>query len=232
MNLTKVQVARMIDISAVKAESTVEEVQTIVKAAKKHHFICVFVLPSFTPVAKELLKGETEIFLGGAVGFPSGATTTTSKVFEAEELLEMGCNELDVVINIGKLKSRLYQDVITDIEKVVEVAGIIPVKVILEVNLLTDAEIQDGAKIIRDSGAEFIKTGTGWTGATTFEHIRLIKKTVGDSIRLKSAGGVSNLDVLLKMYQMGVSRFGIGHKTAINIMNEFSKDTTFKASGY
>jgi deoxyribose-phosphate aldolase len=98
------------------------------------------------------------------------------------------------------------------------------VKVILEVEVLTDSEIQDGAKIIRDSGAKFVKTGTGWLGATSIEHIRLIKEAVGESIQLKVAGGVRHLDVLLKMHDLGVSRFGIGNKSAINIMEEFARN--------
>jgi deoxyribose-phosphate aldolase len=223
MNLRREQVAGMIDISAVKADSSLDEVQAIVAAAKKYRFICVFPLPSFVPYAKQYLDGETGIHLGGAVGFPSGGTTTLSKAFESEELLRMGCNELDMVINIGKLKSHLYEDVAEEIKKIVEIAGGIPVKVILEVVLLSNLEIQDGAKIIRDCGAQYIKTGTGWLGPTSYEHINLIKKAVGESIKLKVAGGVRNLDVLMKMSEMGVSRFGISHLSAISIMDEFGK---------
>jgi len=224
MNLTEEQVARMIDISAVKGDSSVDEVLSIVNAAKKYRFICVFTLPSLTQYAKDYLAGEPGIGLGGTVGFPSGSSTTATKEFEAAELLRMGCTELDMVINVGKLKSNLYTDVAADIKQIVAVARNVPVKVILEVCLLSDSEIQDGAKLIRDCGAQFVKTGTGWLGPTTFEHITLIKKAVGDSIQLKVAGGVRNLDVLLKMTEMGVSRFGIGNLAAIKIMEEFGKN--------
>jgi deoxyribose-phosphate aldolase len=223
MNLTKLQLAQMVDISAVRADSMRTEVESIVKSAKEQHFICVFTLPCFASYACELLAGSTGIMLGGAVGFPSGATTTTCKLFEADELLSFGCNELDMVINIGKLKSGLFEEVAYDIEQVVRTAANVPVKVILEVSLLKDSEIQDGAKIARDAGAQFVKTGTGWAGPTTFEHISLIKKAVGDTVKLKVAGGVRSLDVLLQMHQMGVSRFGIGHKSALSIMDEFSR---------
>ncbi len=211
----------MIDISAVKAESCVEDVDAIVAAARKYHFICVFTLPSLAPYAKQRLAGAAEILLGGAVGFPSGGPTTATKAFEASELLVLGCDELDMVINIGKLKSRLYQDVAEEISQIVRLAGTIPVKVILEVNLLKDAEIQDGARIVRDCGAQYVKTGTGWFGATTFDHIQTIQEAVGDSLKIKVAGGVRDLDVLLKMHAMGVSRFGIGHLSAVRIMEEF-----------
>jgi deoxyribose-phosphate aldolase len=225
MNLSKEQLAGMIDISAVKAESTANEVEMIVMAAKEHQFVAVFTLPTFTAFAKELLAGEKGILLGGTVGFPSRASTTPSKAFEADELLQMGCDELDMVINIGKLKSKMYNDVSTDIKQIVEVAAGHPVKVILEVALLTDSEICEGAHIIRDSGAQFVKTGTGWSGATSFEHIQAIKKSVGDSIKLKVAGGVRNLDQMLHMHEIGVSRFGIGHRAANSIIEEFIRRT-------
>jgi deoxyribose-phosphate aldolase len=221
MNLTTLQLAQMVDISAVRADSVKSEVESIVTAAKENHFICVFTLPCFASYAHELLQGTSGIHLGGAIGFPSGAATTTCKLFEAEELVSFGCNELDMVINIGKLKSGLFQDVADDIKQIVRAAGTLPVKVILEVSLLKDSEIQDGARIARDAGAQFVKTGTGWAGPTTFEHISLIKKAVGETVKLKVAGGVRSLDVLLEMHQMGVSRFGIGYKSALSIMDEF-----------
>lgn len=229
MNLTKDQVAGMIDISAVKAESSLQEVQQIVEAAKQHKFIAVFTLPSFASQARELLGEKSAIFLGGTVGFPSGASTTSTKAFEANELVELGCQELDMVINIGKLKSGLFNEVALDIKKVVEVASPAPVKVILEVGLLTDVEIDAGAKIVCESGAAYVKTGTGWNGVTTVEHITIIKNAVGDHIKLKAAGGVRDLDFLLKMYEMGVVRFGIGYRSAIGIMEEYVKRSAEQA---
>jgi deoxyribose-phosphate aldolase len=214
----------MIDISAVKANSNREEVQAVVKAAIDYQFISVFTLPSFAGYAKDLLDGSQEIRLGGTVGFPSGSSTTNTKAFEAEELLEIGCQELDMVINIGKLKSGLYQEVAADIQKIVSLAGDIPVKVILEVSLLSDDEIEAGSKITRDQGAAFIKTGTGWSGATTFEHIQIIKEAVEDSIQLKVAGGVRKIRTLLDMHGMGVSRFGVSYQSAKKIINEFSTE--------
>lgn len=221
MSLSKEQLAQMIDISAVKADSTILEVESIITTAKEHGLKAVFPMPSFTKYAKKLLEGESDILLGGTVGFPSGATTTTSKAFEAEELVSFGCDELDMVINIGKLKSKMYKDVTEDIREVVTIANNIPVKVILEVSLLTEEEIINGSKIVCDTGAKFIKTGTGWNGPTTMEQIRMIKNTVGNSIYIKVAGGVRNLDTLLKIHELGVSRFGLGRQAAVDVMNEF-----------
>jgi len=221
MNLTSKQLATMIDVSAVKADSSLEEVKSAVKAAIQYRFISVFTLPSFSPLTKQLLENDTDILLGGTVGFPSGSSLTSTKAFEADELLELGCKELDMVINIGKLKSDFYEDVSKDIQKIVEIAGEIPVKVILEVGLLNEKEIQSGAKIIRDSGAKFIKSGTGWNGATNTHHIHLIKEAVGDSINIKVAGGVRKIDALLEFVGLGVSRFGVSYLSAVNIMDEF-----------
>ena len=99
----------------------------------------------------------------------------------------------------------------------------VPIKVILEVGLLNDEEIKDGAKIVRDCGAKFVKTGTGWNGTTTFHHIELIRKSINESIAIKVAGGVRDLDTLLKISEMGVTRFGIGYRSAIDIIHEFDK---------
>ncbi len=223
MGITKLELARMVDISAVKAGSNLDDVEAIVKAAKIHQFIAIFPLPSLAARAKQLLGDYEDIILGGTVGFPSGSSATRVKVFEAKDLIEIGCNELDMVIDVGKLRSKLYDEVASDIQEVVATAGNIPVKVILEVSLLSKNEIMDGARIVRDSGASFVKTGTGWSGATTFEHISIIKQAIGESLKIKVAGGVRNLDTLLKIHDMGVSRFGLGYHTALEIMNDFQK---------
>ncbi|MEG0378194.1 MAG: deoxyribose-phosphate aldolase, partial [Eubacterium sp.] len=121
------------------------------------------------------------------------------------------------------LKSKMDDAVEADIRAVVKAVGDIPLKVILEVPLLTEDEIVRGAEIVKNSGASFVKTGTGWAGATTLRHIELIKKTVLDTIPIKVAGGVRDVDTLLKMVDMGVSRFGIGYRSAINIMEDYEK---------
>jgi deoxyribose-phosphate aldolase len=221
MDLSQKELANMIDISAVKADSTMDEVREIVHLAREHRFLAVFTLPSMSSYAKQLLAEEEGILLGGTVGFPSGGSTILAKAFEADELIRAGCDELDMVVNIGKLKSALYKDVAADISQIVNVASPRPVKVILEVSLLTQDEICEGAKIVRDSGARYIKTGTGWAGPTTFDHIRSIKNSVNNDIALKVAGGVRDLDVLLEMWKMGVSRFGVGYRAAKNIVESF-----------
>jgi deoxyribose-phosphate aldolase len=168
-----------------------------------------------------LLTDEPRIGVVGAVGFPSGGNTTATKVAEASELLEMGCSELDMVINIGLLRSGGYQRVLDDIRGVVEGAGGVPVKVILECHYLSDDQIRKGCELCIEAGASFVKTSTGWaaTGAT-FENVALIKSCVGDALAIKAAGGIRSLDTVVEMYRLGVRRFGIGLDSAIRIFGE------------
>lgn len=219
MKYTKEQVARLIDISAVRADSTLDDVNSVITAAKDYNLICLFGMPSFVDYIVEQMKGYDTIEIGGVVGFPSGAETTSIKVLQAAELKEKGCTEIDMVMNIGKLKSGLLEEVREDIERVKAVAAPRPLKVIIEVALLTDEEIVTASKIVRDAGADYVKSGTGWAGSTTLEHVKLMKDAVGDDIKIKVAGGVRDLDTLRAMHQMGVSRFGIGYKAVLDIMD-------------
>ena len=219
--LTPREIARMIDISAVKADSTLDELRAAAELAKKHNCICVIGLPAHTPLLVELLSDRPDVLVGGAVGFPSGGQTTAIKVAETKELIDMGCLEIDVAINIAWLKAGSYDLVRADIEAVVDASGPIPVKVILECHYLTDGEIVTASDICADAGVRFVKTGTGWapTGATS-ENIALMKQTVGERCLVKAAGGVKDLQTLLALYELGARRFGIGVRTAEAILRE------------
>lgn len=219
INLDKLP--RIIDVSCVKQNQTLKDIDRMADAAKKYHFLCAFTLPGNTSYLIQKLKQDTNIMVGGTVGFPSGCDTTQSKTFQAKELINMGCNELDMVINISRLKSHDDEYVDQDIKSIVDVAGVIPVKAILEVTLLTREEIVRACKIAMNAGVTYIKTGTGWcTNPTTVEHIRLIKETVQDHVKIKAAGGIRNLNTLIAMMNAGCSRFGIGTDSAIHIMEE------------
>lgn len=214
------ELSQLVDISAVRADSSLEEVNQIIDSAKKHNFICVFPMQSFVPHAIQALKEKETVGVGGVVGFPSGADSTTSKVFQAREMKDAGCREIDMVMNIGKLKSGLYNEVADDIRQVKAAIVPLPLKVIIEVALLTDEEIRKAATLTLEAGADFVKTGTGWAGSTTLHHIEQIKAAVGNRIKLKVAGGVRTLQTLEAMYNAGVCRFGIGYKSALSIMEE------------
>ena len=212
---------RLIDISAVRTDVTMEEIENIISIAKQFRFICVFAMPSYTPVLIEALKDDVDINVGGVVGFPSGADTTSVKVAQAKELIAMGCNELDMVINVGALKSGDYDYVKADIKAIVDIAGDIPVKSILEISYLSDDEIARGSVLAVEAGVTYVKTGTGWgTKPTTSDTIKIIKTAIGDRALIKAAGGARTLDSVLDMMEEGCTRFGIGLTSAINILGE------------
>ncbi len=218
MPFTVREVARMVDLSAVRIDTTEAEVRAMVDLAKKYQCICVTTLPCYTPLVRELLVGEGEIHVSGNVSFPSGEATSNMKIAEARDLLHMGCDELDMVINVGMLRSGKYQYVLDDIVGVVNAAKAVPVKVILECHYLSDDEIRKACKLCIEAGAAFVKTGTGWapTGAT-LENIALIKSCVGDRIGIKASGGIRDLETLREMYRRGARRFGIGFRAATPI---------------
>jgi deoxyribose-phosphate aldolase len=217
---TPYEIARMIDISAVRADSTLDEVRKVADAAKKYSFICAFALPCFTGELVQLLRDRNDIMVGGVSGFPSGADTTEIKVATAKQMLSLGVNEVDMVINIGALKSGRYDLVRDDIRAVVDTCSV-PLKSILEVAYLTDDEIRIASRLAVEAGVAFVKTGTGWANKpTTVETIKLIKSEIGDSAKIKAAGGVRDLSTLLAMVREGCSRFGIGLNSAIKIIQE------------
>jgi deoxyribose-phosphate aldolase len=209
------KIARMIDLSCVQANSSIEEIKEVAEFAIKYNCICTFALPAHTPLLVELLKDYPDILVGGVVGFPDGGATTRGKVAEAQELIAMGVNELDMVINIAWLKNKQYDLVLNDIQSVVKVAGSTPVKVILECHHLTNDEIVKACELCVEAGVAFVKTGTGGapTGAT-LENTKLMKDTVGTACEVKAAGGVRDLETLLAMNKQGTTRFGIGIRTA------------------
>ncbi len=218
--MTPQEIASMIDVSAVRADSTLEDVKASAEMAIQYGCICVFALPSHTPYLIKLLA-DSKTFAGGVVGFPGGAETTSTKTATAIELVSMGCEEVDMVNNMAWLKAGDKEAYVNDVRSVVEVSGDKPVKVILECHWLTDDEISRACEWCVEAGASWVKTGTGWapTGAT-LENTALMKQTVGDRCRVKAAGGVRNLQTLLAMYDLGVRRFGIGVRTAAAILDE------------
>jgi deoxyribose-phosphate aldolase len=218
MRLTIDEAARMTDLSAVYADTDETMVRSLAQAARHYRCFCATTLPAFTPLLKELLAYTPDIRVSGNVAFPSGAATSAMKIAEAKELLQMGCDELDMVINLGWLRSGQYRRVLDDIRGVVEVADGMPVKVILECHYLNEDEIRRACELCIQAGAAFIKTGTGWapTGAT-LENVALIKACVGDAIGIKASGGIRGLETLIEMYRRGARRFGIGLRSATRI---------------
>lgn len=221
MQLTPQHLARLIDISAVRAEHGEREIRELVSAARRYRFIAVHVLPSWVPFLKEQLQGEQDILIGAPVGFPSGGHSTAVKVAEARQLIADGAQELDMVLNIGKLRSGRHAEVERDIREVVEAAGDVPVKVILEIHYLTPEEIKRSCGFAIAAQAAFVKTSTGWApSGATMQNVQLITSFVGTAIKVKAAGGIGNLATVVSMLSMGVARFGINLESSLRILRE------------
>jgi deoxyribose-phosphate aldolase len=220
MKIHPKELVKMIDVSLLQSVNTETDIQFLIQATKQYQFICAFALPCYSQTLVEAFKDE-DIMVGAPVGFPTGAELTEVKVFQARTLYEIGCDEFDMVMNIGWLKSRLYQKVENDILAVYRVLNGKPLKVIIEAMYLTDDEIRDACKIIMNSGAEFVKTGTGWAPKPTeIRHIEIMTKVVQGKIKLKAAGGIKDYETLSKMQELGVSRFGLSLSSGIKIVEE------------
>lgn len=225
MTLANSEIAKMIDLSAVRAEHGEVEIAALAEAARRYRVGSVHTLPAFVSSIRwrvaDLLPG---LVIGAPVGFPSGGQTMLIKVAEAHQLLSLGCSEIDMVINIGRLRSGQWAEVQDEINAVVDAAEGHTVKVILECCYLDADQIRRGCDLAIAGGARFVKTGTGWApGATMPDLIALIKAHVGDAIGIKAAGGIRSLDALLEMYRLGARRFGIGFSAIKKVLQEAEK---------
>lgn len=206
---------KYIDHTLLKPESTQEQIAKLVSEAKEYDFASVCVNPTWVSYCANELSG-TDVKVCTVIGFPLGATTSATKAFEAKEAIENGASEVDMVINIGLLKSGQYQAVEDDIRAVVEASGDKLVKVIIEACLLTDEEKVKACELSVSAGADFVKTSTGFSihGATV-EDIALMRKTVGDKVGVKAAGGARSLADAEAFIAAGATRIGTSAGVAI-----------------
>lgn len=213
-------IAYMMDPSVLKLDTTMEDVEAMVEACKKYDFGTCFCWPCYYPQLAEMLKGTNTAF-GTSLAFPSGQESTETKVYLAHDFMKLDPVENDMVMNVGWLKSGRYDLVLGDIKAVREATKGTSLKVIIEAMVLTDEEIVKACELCLEGGADYVKTGTGFSqNPTTIHHVELIRQTIGDRAKLKVAGGVRDLDTLLKMYKRGANRFGIGLQSAIKIIEE------------
>jgi len=221
MSLRPDDIAAMIDLSCVRTTSSREDIDEMVEAARRFRFGHVSVLQCFIPYTRQLLQGSPGVALVGNVSFPSGSDSTTIKVAQAREMLASGCDEIDMVMNLGRLRSGEAEEVEADVRAVIEAVRPTPVKVIIEMMVLTPDEVALACNIAVRAGASFVKTGTGWAErGTTLEDVRLVKSIVGDSIKIKASGGIRRLDTLMAMHEAGARRFGVNLKSGIQIVEE------------
>lgn len=202
-------IASMIDHTLLKPEATVEQVKKICMEAREYKFASVCVNTYHVPLVSKLLSGSG-VRTCCVVGFPLGAMATRAKVEETREAIENGANEIDMVINVGALKSGDYDYVKKDIEALVNVVrGKAILKVIIETCLLTDEEKVIACTLSKIAGADFVKTSTGFsTGGATVEDVMLMRQTVGPGLGVKASGGVKDYKTALAMIKAGATRIG------------------------
>ncbi len=202
-------ISKAIDHTLLKPDASKAGIRKLCKEAALYGFKAVCVNPSHVVLCKELLKG-TDVKVATVVGFPLGANTTETKVFETKDSVLKGADEIDMVINIGALKEGDYRLVEDDIKAVVDACrGQAIVKVIIETCLLTDDEKRKACELSMSAGAHFVKTSTGFsTGGATVEDVALMKSVVGDNLEVKASGGVRDRETAIKMIEAGATRIG------------------------
>jgi deoxyribose-phosphate aldolase len=214
-SVTVAQVAKLIDHSLLRPELTLDDVCEGCALAVRYEVASVCVRPGDVPLAVDLLR-ETGVAVGTVAGFPHGSTTTRIKAAEAALAVGQGAIEIDMVINIGWLRSGDLAEVEADIRAVVDAADGATVKVILENTYLTSGQIIAGCQAAERAGAQFVKTSTGFAnGGATMDDLALMRSAVSPAIEVKAAGGVRSLDTLLAMADLGVTRFGATATAAI-----------------
>jgi len=219
--LTYEQVAQMIDHSLLRPELTPAEVLAGCELAERYEVASVCVKPCDVELAAKALQGSS-VKVGTVVGFPHGSSATATKVFEAKLAMEQGAVELDMVINIGRLRGGEAEYVLEDIQAVVEVAkmGGALVKVILENAYLSNEQKVLGCQLSELAGADFVKTSTGFApSGATLEDLQLMREVVSPQVQVKAAGGVRTLDALLEVMRVGATRVGTTATAAI--LDEF-----------
>ncbi len=209
------KIARSIDHTLLKPDATITQIHNLVEEAKQYRFFSVCVNPSYVATCAELLKGSG-VQVCTVVGFPLGASSSATKAFETARAIKDGADEIDMVINIGALKSQKLLLVEEDIREVVAAAEGKIVKVIIETSLLTNEEKVVACQLAEKAGANFVKTSTGFNGGgATVEDVTLMKESVSTTVLVKASGGIKDLETAKKMIAAGASRLGTSAGVAI-----------------
>lgn len=224
-------IAKYIDHTLLKPEATADEIKKLCLEAREYGFAAVCVNPPFVKQCADLLRGSN-VAVATVVGFPLGAHTTQTKVFETEQALVDGATEIDMVINIGALKAKRDDFVRDDIRAVVQAAHKVGalVKVIIEAALLTDEEKTRASRLSKEAGADFVKTSTGFgPGGATAHDVALMRAAVGPDIGVKAAGGVKNLAQAQELISAGATR--IGASAGVKIVQEARGEKVAESGG-
>lgn len=203
------EINKFIDHTALKPNTNKKAILKLIEEAKEHNFASVCINPCWIPLASKELQGS-DIKVCTVIGFPLGANTTETKVFETRDAIQKGAQEIDMVINVAMLKDKDYNYIENEIKQIVEASkDKAIVKVILETCLLTDEEKIKACELSQKAGADFVKTSTGFsTGGATVHDVALMRKTVGEDMGVKASGGIHTHEEAMAMINAGASRIG------------------------
>ena len=205
--MEKRELLSRLDHTLLKQTATWEEIRRICEEGMKYQTASVCIPPCYVKRAKEYVQDKVNICT--VIGFPNGNTTTAVKVLETRDAVENGADEIDMVINLGMVKDRDYDRVLEEIQAVKQACGGKVLKVIIETCLLTEDEKLEMCRVVTRSGAEYIKTSTGFsTGGATFADVELMRKHVGEQVKVKAAGGISSVEDAEKFLDLGADRLG------------------------
>ena len=201
------EILSIVDHTLLLQTSTWEEIRLICDDAIKYQTASVCIPPCYVKQAHDYVDGKIAICT--VIGFPNGNCTTATKVFETKDAIKNGATEIDMVINVGQLKAKNYDYVLDEIRQIKAACGNLILKVIIETCLLTEEEKIRMCQIVTESGADYIKTSTGFsTAGATFDDIELFSKNVGKNVKIKAAGGISSIDDARRFIELGADRLG------------------------
>ncbi len=216
--MNKKDLARLIDHTLLKSETKIEDIKKLCEEALKYQFYSVCINPCYVKTAKEFLK-NSDIKICTVISFPLGASTIKTKIYEATEAIENGADEIDMVMNIGMFKSNRYEYIYEEISSIKKAIEYRILKVIIETSILSEEEKIKASEIIKKSGANFVKTSTGFSqGGVTKEDVLLIRKSVGDNFGIKASGGIKTYQQAVELIKAGATR--IGSSSSVKIMEE------------
>lgn len=216
---------RYIDHTLLSASATEADILKLCEEAIKYNFYSVCVNSCYVPIAKQAL-GRSKVKICTVVGFPLGAMSTEAKIFEAKNAIEQGASEIDMVMNIGRLKSKNHLAVLKDISNIKRAIGLTPLKVILEISELSKNEIVKACEICIDAKADFVKTSTGFSkSGATLTAVKIMRKTVRGQLKIKASGGIRDAETALKYIEVGVDR--IGASAGVTMMNNLVSNSSY-----
>jgi deoxyribose-phosphate aldolase len=208
-----IDIAPLIDHSLLVATATPEDVAQWCAEAERYNFAAVCIQPRYVRLAAELLNNKS-VKVCTVIGFPTGATTSAVKLYEAQEAVDNGAEELDVVIDLGSLKAGKVEDVHEELAAICAETGK-TVKAILEMSLLTPEEQRIAAEICMDAGASYLKTSTGWNGGATVSNIKLLAELAKERVGIKASGGIRNHAEAIELVRAGATRLGTSRGIAL-----------------